>query len=318
VRIDEYYERGDPELSAVKYETDLVPHKLATDVVLIGKAHAPGGKPVAHMDVSIEVGAGRKVIRIIGNRTCMYTKKNKAPSFTEPAGFCEMQIRYERAYGGTDGRSLPGMPFAYPRNTKGRGFAIHNSPEVIDGLPLPNMEDPEDLLTPERIPIEDPKNWSRQPLPQGFGWFERIWYPRCSFVGSVPAFVEPDATLREEQLGLVPKRQIALARQFKLPSFDPRFNNGASHGLVLPNLVGGEKVRLVHLTPEGDLTYNLPSDRPRITLDIGLGERELEPVLHTVCIRSEEMQMDLVWRGAHEYPGVEWLPQMRRMVARVT
>ena len=53
-------------------------------------------------------------------------------------------------------------------------------------------------------------------------------------------------------------------------------------------------------------------------LDIGLGENELKPVLHTVCIRVEEIQLDMVWRGAHEYPGVDWLPEMKRIHAVIS
>jgi hypothetical protein len=30
------------------------------------------------------------------------------------------------------------------------------------------------------------------------------------------------------------------------------------------------------------------------------------------------MQVDLVWRGAHEYPGVDWLPEMKRLTAQVS
>jgi hypothetical protein len=119
-------------------------------------------------------------------------------------------------------------------------------------------------------------------------------------------------------LGLVPQHQIALARQFKLPSFDVRFNNGASLGLALPYLAGGEPIRLVNLTLESPLEFTLPEDAPRIMLDIGLGENELKCVLQTVCIRLEERQIDLVWRGAHEYPGVDWLPEMKRMVVQVS
>jgi hypothetical protein len=52
-------------------------------------------------------------------------------------------------------------------------------------------------------------------------------------------------------------------------------------------------------------------------LDIGLGENELEMVLHTVSIRPEDRQVDLVWRGAQEYPGLDWLPEMKQMVAKV-
>jgi hypothetical protein len=85
----------------------------------------------------------------------------------------------------------------------------------------------------------------------------------------------------------------------------------------VPFLAGGEEVRLVGLTPDGDLRFLLPRDTPSIMLDIGLGENELPVVLHTVCVRAEDGQVDLVWRGAHEYPGVDWLPEMTRMHAEV-
>jgi len=52
-------------------------------------------------------------------------------------------------------------------------------------------------------------------------------------------------------------------------------------------------------------------------LDIGLGENELKPVLHTVCVRLDAMQVDLVWRGAHEYPGLDWLPEMKKLNAQI-
>jgi hypothetical protein len=52
-------------------------------------------------------------------------------------------------------------------------------------------------------------------------------------------------------------------------------------------------------------------------LDIGLGENQLSPVLQTVCIRSEDMQLDLIWRGVHSYPGLDWLPEMKQLRAEV-
>jgi hypothetical protein len=316
VQVDEYYEPGDPESATVKYESDLVPYKLATDVVVVGKAHAPKGKEVHRLDVAVEIGRHKKVIRVTGDRRCLFREK-RSPGFTDPAPFTDMEIRYERAYGGVDLKSNPDLPFYYPRNYMGTGVAVKNIREAIDGLALPNLEDPQDLLTPERVALGEPDRWNHQPLPQGFGWFQKTWYPRCSFVGSVPGFVDPDEELREEVLGLVPRRQVALARQFKLPSFDVRFNNGASLGLALPWLNGDELIKLSHLTPGGELKFTLPKDPPRIMLDIGLGENELKPVLHTVCVRTEEREVDLVWRGAHEYPGVDWLPEMKKMVAKV-
>lgn len=316
LKIDEYYDRGDPEWSTVKYETDLVPYKLATDVVVIGKAYAPLTEPAAQLDVSVEIAGLKKTIRVTGDRHCVY-RANGSPKFTEPIPFTEMELRYEKAYGGKDTKSNPEMPFFYPRNTMGTGVVIQNTPETVDDLPLPNLEYPDDLLTPERILLGEPERWNPQPLPAGFGWFQRTWYPRCSHVGAIPGFVDLEEELREEKLGLVPRGQIALARQFKLPSFDPRFNNGASLGLAFPYLTGREQIRLTHLTPEGQLDFLLPDDTPQIMLNIGLGENMLKQVLHTVCVRVEEKEVDLVWRGAQEYPGMDWLPEMRQMTAHV-
>lgn len=315
--MDIYYDHGDPQWTTVKYESDMFPYKIATDFVVIGKAYSTSGNSVTQIDASVEVARFQKTIRVIGDRKCIFKSNKKPPLFTDPIGFTEMEIRYEKAYGGKDDLSEPNLPLFYPRNHIGTGFAVKNIPEVIDGLILPNLEDPNNLLTPENLILEDIYRWNNQPLPQGFGWFQKTWYPRCSFVGSVPGFVNPDEIMKEELLGIVPKGQIALARQFKLPSFDVRFNNGASIGLALPFLSGDETVRLTNMTKDGKLEFTLPKDIPNIMLNIGLGENGLKPFLHTVCIRLEEMQIDMVWRGSHEYPGVDWLPEMTQMDAKV-
>jgi hypothetical protein len=94
---------------------------------------------------------------------------------------------------------------------------------------------------------------------------------------------------------------------------DFRFFNGASAGLSRPYLKGGEAVNTENLSPEGRLDFHLPADAPRIGLDIGSGIEAPDVVLHTVQIRLEERQVDLVWRAAVPYAGRDWLPQMRRM-----
>jgi hypothetical protein len=78
-------------------------------------------------------------------------------------------------------------------------------------------------------------------------------------------------------------------------------------------LSGDEPVRVVNLDPQGDTQFQLPGERPRIGLDIGKGMQEPEAVLHTVMIRMEERQVDLVWRGAVSYPGPDWLPEMKKL-----
>lgn len=313
---DLYWDNGDPTWSTVKHESQLSPYKLATDVVVIGCAHAPQQAPVTEMTATVQVGERSKAVRVIGNRQCVF-RAGKEPQFTDPQPFTQMEIRYDLAYGGHDARSIAGLEFHYPRNPMGVGMALRNVMEVIDGLPLPNLEDPSDLLTPQRLVLGEPNRWNGQPMPQGFGWFQKTWYPRCSFVGSMPGFVDVDEVMQEETLRWVPTRQVALARQFKLPAFDVRFNNGASWGLIVSFLRGDEPVLLRGLSADGERRFHLPGELPRMSLDLGPGARELQVRLQTVNIRLEDEQVDLIWRGAQPYPGAEWLPRMTRLHVEV-
>ena len=63
---------------------------------------------------------------------------------------------------------------------------------------------------------------------------------------------------------------------------------------------------------------SLPRDTPSIGLDVGFGMKTPEVVLQTVTIRVDDRQLDLVWRGALPYPGVDWLPEMKTLTLEVT
>jgi hypothetical protein len=304
---------GDPATSSPRYEADKAPYKPATDVIVIGTVCAPGGAPTHRLDASIQVVGARKTIAVFGDRIARLQGSGKAPVFSDPQPFTELPLVYERAYGGTD--LTTAMEFTYPRNPVGRGMVVLEVPGAA--VLLPNFEDPADLLAPERLVLGEAKRWNHQPLPQGMGWFGKTWYPRMSYVGALPGNVDADETMREEALGLVPRNHIALGRQFRLPSFDVRFNNGASPGLALPHLAGDEMIRLLNLTPQGETQFRLPGDRPTIVADVGMGETTPEVVLHTVVIQPDQASVDLVWRGAVGYPGSAWLPHMKRLAGWV-
>ena len=314
LRVNENYEDSQPDWEVVRRENELAPFKNATDVVVLGSAFAPGAKPVEMVEASVLVGDRGKRIRVTGDRRCEY-RSGRTPGFRDPVPFTEMPVRYDRAYGGRDVRSEPAAPFFYPRNPVGRGVVLRNVRELVDGLPLPNIEDPDDFLTPERLLLEDPARWVAQPLPDGFGWFHPSWYPRCTFTGAYPAYLKIDTPVREEALGMIPNGQVALALGRRLPGFDNRYFQGASRGLSLTGIKGDETVELTNLSPDGALTFRLPGDKPVITLDIGFGEQALEPMLQTVLVRTPDCQVDLVWRGSCPYPGWDWLPEMTRLEA---
>ena len=302
----------DPMNSSVKYETDFVPVKIATDVVLNGRAYTPNGEPMDALTASLIVGQFRKDIRVIGNRVSRFRHLG-SPAFTDPEPFTTMEMRYERAYGGVDIYSDPHMPCVYPRNHLGRGFVIGTSKQVIDNLALPNIEDPDDLLTPDRLSTGHFKDWEAQPMPQGVGWFAKFWRPRASFAGVMPADRLTEQELRRVYTLAVPPEQRELYEQTRLPDMDFRFFNGASPGLALPFLVGDEEVRLIHFDPQGEFVFQLPGEKPHMGLDLGTGVQEPPVVLHTVMIRLEDRQVDLVWRAAASYPGPDWLPEMKKM-----
>ncbi|HYZ63836.1 MAG TPA: DUF2169 domain-containing protein [Acetobacteraceae bacterium] len=309
---DEHF--GDPMNTTVRYESDFVPWKLATDVVLNGSAYAPGGEPVQELLAGLAVG-GRwvKQVLILGDRTAHHRGDGKTPTFGDPAPFASMPIRYERAFGGVDVRSDPSLAAAFGRNHLGRGFVVRNARETVEGLPLPNIEDPADRLTPERLCCGHFVYMDALPAPCGFGWTMKYWRPRALLAGVMPADAALARELRAAYRRVVPPAQRAMYDETELPAMDFRFFNGASDGLVLPYLAGDEAVRIRNLSPEGDLAFRLPGERPRIALDIGFGAAVPKVVLHTVMIRMEERELDLVWRGAVAYPGPDWLPEMRRL-----
>jgi hypothetical protein len=314
--IDHYYDDGDPEWSVVEHENEMAPIKTATDVVIVGKAHAPHGEPVESMAVGVRVGAQQKVLRVTGDRQCHWRAEG-APDFSDPAPFLEMEIRYDRAYGGRDEKSDPDLPFFYPRNDVGRGVALRNVREVVEGLALPNIEAPDDLLTPERVIIEDPYRWPDQPIPQGFGWRQRTWYPRSALIGSLPAFLQPGTVTAEEGMKLLPRNHVALARQMRLPPFEAQFHNGASLGLLFPELKHDELICLRGLTHDGKLDFQLPGETPRIALDTGNGDQLLEPRMHTVSIRPDDLEIDIVWGGTLTFGPYAKLATLRRLQANV-
>jgi hypothetical protein len=302
----------DPMTSSVRHESDLVPFKVATDVVLNGTAYAPGGAPARSCLVALQVGERRKTIQVIGDRVARYAGGGP-PTVTDPVPFTSMALRYELAYGGTDVYSDVKVPYPYPRNRLGRGFVVANTPKSVDNLALPNLEDPHAPLSASALCLGEYAQWKTRPMPACFGWFPKVWLPRADFAGILPRDRPVEQELRQAYARLLPADQREPYLRNGIRDMDFRFFNGASMGLALPFLRGGETVATENLAPEGRVQFQLPEERPRIALDIGEGAQEPDVVSHTVMIWMDERQVDIVWRGAIPYRGPDWLPEMRKM-----
>jgi len=297
-------------------DTDIYPHKVATDVVFKGHAYAFDNQ--SSFDASLRVGEHKKTIRVVGDRRCSLSSSGQI-LFSAPEPVTRIPVRYDRAYGGRDtaasakyGNPLDALrrflapelaaldanPYDYPRNPAGRGYLIEATPAAIERLQLPNLEDPLDLLTPERLVCGHSESWPNMPLPQSMDWVGLGWFPRIAYFGIVPEHRPLAALVAEAARGYAPAD--ILESKPVAQKFDFRCANGASLGLQVPYLTGGEQIELLNLHPRRPrFGFRVPVERPRIWTDGRKGKlNETEPVIHTLLFEPEEDRFSLLWRGS--------------------
>ena len=313
--VDEV-ETADGNAELLVRDTDLYPLKPASDVVIAGHAYAP--RRASTFEASVAIGKLEKRVLVVGNRRASLSTAGEV-TITEPEAIESVRLGYDHAYGGRDraaeekygnpfeqlagawpdaeGRKMlrGASNFAYPRNPCGRGFILEPSRVALDGLALPNLEDPDDRLTPERLCAGTLRRWPLQPLPCSLDWFGLLWFPRCAHCGLIPEHDPFAAPLPEVARGYLPTA-----------SFQPRAGvdalaaNGASPGLVVPHLRGDETLVLTHLHPrQFKLAIELPAERPAMRADGRKGKMlDTVPVIHTVLIEPDENRVSIVWRGS--------------------
>jgi len=217
-------------------------------------------------------------------------------------------------------KELPYPKVSCPQNPVGKGFAIHNLPETIDGLELPLIEDPARPIRPEDIPRELSSLMDAETIirPAGLGFFPKYWWPRTALSGVMPREREASQQAVDEQIvKLDPakpeeKAQLDSLIDFEVPLMKPEYHNGAMPGLQVEKLVGDEDVVLTNLDPQGTTMFKLPGDYPHVTLDRGKGREPVLVRLDTLVIDREAEQVTMLWRGALPYGGVAEFETYRR------
>lgn len=257
--------RGDPETTALVYDIDMVHTKPTTDIILNGHAYAPKGKPAFEIDATMQVAEVTKTVRATGDR--VWEKGVAGLKTGDPQPFMKMPIVYERAFGGGDKPSSDVKnPHWERRNPVGVGYA--KNPDVLVGQPVPNIENPESLISGTRLKTQ----------PVGFGPIGRHWVPRVDWAGTYGEKWE------KERLPLLPR------------DFDERFYQCAPPDQQAQQyLKGGEPVALLNLTPEGLLRFNLPRVWLSLRTRIGSEVIDHHANLHTVILEPDVPRVVMVW-----------------------
>ncbi|MCA9127966.1 MAG: DUF2169 domain-containing protein [Planctomycetales bacterium] len=259
---------GEPEKSSLKYEPETAYMKPATDVVLIGHA-VPQSRGASTLDVRLRIGPLDKTVRVFGNRR--WSQHLGAVRKTPPEPIEQpIPLIYERAFGGWECAEPDPFSSRFCEwNPVGVGFPRS---DVVDGQPLPNLEDPTNPL----------EIYGNTPPPFGFGFIGAHWLPRRKWAGTY------DAIWQKTRAPLLPS------------DFSERFFNAASPGLISPEyLKGNEPVIIENAHPRGTLRFQLPAIAPPVvSVRLRGGQLvHLATVLDTVIINVDEMKLFLLWRA---------------------
>ena len=290
--------------------SDFWPKKTATDLVVRGSAFAPSGVPVTTMQVSVRVGDRSKAIKIFGERTASWST-NGQPRFTAPEAFTEVPLTYANAYGGVDGRVpisdkplteaeivrvYADHPGLYPRNPFGKGYVV--LPEAAQDVSLPLLEDPEDLLTPERLIVGNPENWFLQPIPWCYEFSNPLQFPRFAYLGIDAWFTPPDDDrLPEVRRGYLPPRyrhqfgdEWDPGKNIPLPYFQE-----AALEMVFNDLNENIPIKITGMHPEEhSIEFFLPPE-PSIEITIEGQKEAIKPQISNILIEPSEKKMAIVY-----------------------
>jgi hypothetical protein len=260
---DEYW--GEPEQSSIKILSDFHVGKLASDIIMQGNACAPNEQPVSQMDVTLSVGKVSKTVRVFGDRYW----QNGIPSVATP--FQEMPLVYERAFGGE--YQIDEEIFAEERNPIGCGFVGKRSEQEIEGLPVPNIEDPQNLII----------NCKSNPLPAGFAPTSGHWFPRYEWAGSY------DENWQTTRAPYLPE------------DFDKRFLNAAHSDLIYPGyLEGGEPILIKGMHPSEEISLSVPQVKIKCYVQLKGESIPIHLNIETLTLDPNKQQLSLVWLASFE------------------
>jgi hypothetical protein len=259
---------GEPGFSAPVYEVDYAPRKHQCDVLLVGSAYAPNGRPTKRTQVGLRVGTMHKNFDVVGDR--VWQAGTTGIRASEPQPFVQKPISYDVAFGGADRESGdPSEHDAYLPNPVGRGYRKHLKNAWVDGKPLPNTEETGQA-------VSWPKNQYR---PMAFGPLGRGWPARARYAGTYD-----DAWLAD-------------VFPFLPGDFDERYFQAAPDDQQLPIQGTPQEVALSGLTSDGLRKFSLPHFEAPVHVFPKRGGREdFTARLDTIVFEPDAERFSISWR----------------------
>jgi hypothetical protein len=263
VLAPEYH--GEPGMSSLRYDSDLLRMKPCTDVVADACAHAPRGRKARRVHASLRVGPVHKELVVTGER--VYRRRMLGGLTTSrPHPFDRRPIRYEWAYGGMDTMHPDTRKQRMDaRNPVGRG--IFTRRRHLAGKPAHAIEYASGIVAKRG--------------PAGFGPIDAAWTPRRELAGTYdPAWERSKKPLLADD-------------------YDDLYGSCAPADQRVPTyLRGGERVELENLTPDGVLRFELPRIYLTFRTAFGRERQEHRSKLTAVILEPERMAVSMVWQTA--------------------
>jgi hypothetical protein len=263
---------GEPGQSAPLYESDLAPTKTRCDVLLQGRAHAPGGHATTRVEVGLQLGRWAKRFAVVGARR--WRREGQRIVVSTPEPFITQAIGYESAFGGSDpARPDSALQAAHAMNPVGTGFRSTDRPDARDtGGPMPTSEE-------SATPVVLPHGAYR---PMAFGPVARAWPPRVGFAGTY------DQAWQDHGFPFLPA------------DFDDRYHQAAPEDQQIPFEQlnpSAEQIVLTNLSAHGDCSFVVPTMPIAARIELKRGPAEDAAArLDTVLIEPELQRCCLTWR----------------------
>lgn len=248
-------------------DADTVPFKPKTDIIVLGNAYVPQGRASTFCKVAVKVGDFQRQIQIFGDRVWRKSSIVGEIEKSETQSFSEMPLDFRFSFGGSDAAGNSCL-----ENPIGRGFVSDLAKKSIEGVALPNIEDPNFLI----------EKWQDRPKPIGMGAIAKSWPQRMQYIGTY------DERWQTQKAPDPPD------------DFNPLFYNSAHPAMQIDGfLKGDEEVELINLTPEGHEQFSLPNLNPKglVRIQDQSDDFPLPLNLDTLTIMTEQRQFFLLWRG---------------------